>query len=143
MKHAYPFLILFALAFPACKKSDNITAQNALQGKWEIRITQAGMTPGTQYTAGSMHYLIFAGNNYQETNMGIVLSSGTFEIRTEPRPTNICLSGIPEEARSQIVWNPARGGEIPYFRFDGNRLKLYAGCSALDSGSYSEWERVE
>lgn len=138
------FCILFLLFCAAgCKKSDTAIAVDSIQGKWEIRAIQAGMTPTLIYEAGNGHYLLFEGNNYKEIKSGATILTGTYTVRKESTSIEGCPNSSPQPVMTKMIWSPSVGGREPFFYFDGNRLKFISGCFALDGGIFSEWEKVK
>lgn len=139
----YIIIAILLTASLGCKKSDSAVAMDGIQGKWELRKSQAGMSIGLEYTAGNANYLVFTGTNYQVLSNGVATSTGTFKVRTESTVIDGCPEAFPYKEMAKLLWTPAVGDREPFFYIDGNRLKLMSGCFALDGGIYSEWERVD
>ena len=135
----YTFIIFFA----GCKKDNtNQTFDiSTIVGSWELRQAQSGMIPGSNYSPGNSNILKFTSTDYQLYSNGLV-KSGKYIIVMDPTSvTGECIDITSGQYLNRIIFDNNRNDSKRIEITSNNKLTFLSGCAALDSGSYSEYEK--
>lgn len=131
-------LLAASTLLPGCKKDDRFTS--SLQGSWELRKEQSGMTPTINYSAGNGSRLVFSETNYQTFVNGQLSNSGTYSIVQDPSAeSEVCLVIPPGQFKNRIIFDSDTTASKIFIQISNDTLTVLKGCFAVDAGSSKQY----
>ena len=126
----------------SCKKSEAERAvRNSIMGTWELRRASGQMT--INYTPGNGNTLHFTKSTYERHRTGQPAESGTYKIILDASvEQNVCLVIADGRYENRIDFSAVNSPKV-FLQLSGDTLHLVSGCFANDSGSFSDYVRIE
>jgi hypothetical protein len=147
MKHIILSICLYTyiIFFVGCKK-DNIKkisdSSSSIVGSWELRQAQYGMIPASSYASGNGNILKFTSTDYQLYSNAQLVKSGKYIIvRDATAVIGECIDITSGRYLNRLTFDNNRNDSKRIEITSNNKLTFISGCSALDSGSYTEYEK--
>lgn len=137
--------VAFVLSFSYCNKEKARQAGLAqLQGTWELRQAQNGMTPNVVYQPGNGNRLRFTDTSYQRYTNGTLTASGAYHPMADTTvQQEVGLVVEAGQFTRRIVFENDTNARKTFFQINGNQLKILSGYFPLDSGSNLVYEKVD
>lgn len=138
---AFSGCILF---LAACNKSTAVSMYpKQLQGSWELRSLQAGMTPTTAPPKGNGTKLVFERGSYTRYEKNVQVATGTYAIVKDDLVTASVGLVLPDgtfEARIRFD-----GNDDPrvFFEISKDTLKTLRGYFPTDGGVAATYVRIK
>ena len=133
------YIVLLTVIVNGCSKNnvpnttDNVST---LQGAWELRIEQGGMSMPLHYAPGTGNFITFHSNNYLSYKNGSQDKKGIFALVDDSTVTEkVCLQLPENEFTQRIVFDNDTTDRKVFFNVSNDTLTLLSGCFAIDAGS--------
>ena len=124
-------LLLFCVLFYSCKKE--LTIEDKLSGKWELRSLVSGWTGRTStYSPGNGDIREFTKTTYAEYSNGQLDESGTYAITKD--------TTMRGQLADRIIYNGIDRYPQLFISLEGDRLSFYP--NMMDGGG-SQYERIK
>lgn len=145
MKRLYS-LLLFCLVFSCfwgCKKTKEEKAiRNTIVGTWELRRASGQIT--INYAPGNGNRLKFTKSAYERAANGQLAENGTYKIvRDNSVEKNVCLVMADGQFENRIDFSKDNNNRKVFLQLSGDTLHLVSGCFANDSGSFTDYVRLQ
>ena len=122
-------LLLLFLLFYSCKKE--LTIEEKLLGKWELRTSYNGWTGATTtYSSGNGNIREFTRTTYSRYSNGQIDETGTYAIVRDT---------IWGQLADRIIYNGFNGFPESFLSLEGNNLRFYS----IIVGSGGQYERIK
>ena len=140
------FPLYLVMLITACKKQQHapieVMAADNIVGTWELRHVQNGMIPDIAYPAGNRHILQLSLTGYQFYTNGQLEKSGSYVLVRDNRSVKgECFELAAGQSISRLIFDGDRNNSKIIQQPAANSLIMLSGCSALDSGSYTSYEK--
>ena len=127
-------LAVLLIAGASCKKSNAFS----INGTWEIRTSQNGITPVVHYAPGNDSLLVFTSTTYAVYSKGKVVKSGTYVI-VEDNSLPQQPGGSPSH---RIIYDSNMNVNSVFVQVSGNTLTIVYGDFEVDGGSDTQYEKL-
>lgn len=135
------FIFTLVIAVAGCDKDNDNSS--SLEGNWELRSSQASITPATTFPAGNGKIIKFTSKTFEIYDGPQLLRSGQYELKKDGTVReNTCKELDPQKYNRIIVFDGKTDTTKQFFRVDGNKLHLVSGCAAVDAQKNAEYERI-
>jgi hypothetical protein len=139
------FALYLVVLITACKKQnapiEAISTANIV-GTWELRHVQNGMIPDIAYPAGNHRILKLSLTHYQfYTNAQLEKSGSYVLVRDNSSVKGECFELAAGQSISRLIFDGDRNNSKIIQQPAANSLVMLSGCAALDSGSYTSYEK--
>lgn len=140
------FPLCLVMLLTACKKQQHapieVIAPANIVGTWELRHVQNGMIPDIAYPAGNRHMLKLSLTDYQFYTNGQLEKSGSYVlVRDNSSAKGECFELAAGQSSSRLIFDGDRNKSKIIQQPSSNSLVMLSGCAALDSGSYTSYEK--
>jgi hypothetical protein len=140
------FPVYLIVLLTACKKQQNapieVISTVNIVGTWELRHVQNGMIPDIAYPAGNLRILKLSLTDYQFYTNGQLEKSGSYVlVRDNSSVKGECFELAAGQSISRLIFDGDRNNSKIIQQPAANSLVMLSGCAALDSGSYTRYEK--
>jgi hypothetical protein len=140
------FPLYLVMLITACKKqqyaSIEVMAPDNIVGTWELRHVQNGMIPDVAYAPGNRHLLKLSLTDYRFYTNGQLEKSGSYVLVSDNSSVKgECFELAAGQSISRLIFDGDRNNSKIIQQPSANSLVMLSGCAALDSGSYTSYEK--
>ena len=113
-----------------------------LEGKWELRKVQAGMSPEVNFKPGNGTRLEFKDSTYKRFEKGILSMTGHYSLvadNTAMQETGLVLT--PGEFDKRVIFDKDDTSSKIFLNISGEELTLLSGFFPVDGGTKTIYSR--